>query len=97
MIAKNHFIVNIKDDWIGLVHIANISDYYVANIGYFISQGEKLLLRVIQVDKKNRKLKLSYKDIMPRFLKDPFNYELQETEKGFKNLQEYTKRSLQDD
>ncbi|CAM9147721.1 S1 RNA-binding domain-containing protein [Mycoplasma marinum] len=85
-VGKAHFIVALKNEWRGLVHITEISDYYVSNIKYFVEKGDKIPLKVIGVNEEEKRIKLSYKSIMPRFQKDPFNYTLESTRGGFDGL-----------
>lgn len=47
----------------GLVHISEFSDNYVRNIYDYVKVGEKVKLKVLDVDEENKKLKLSYKFI----------------------------------
>lgn len=92
-IFKTHFIVDLENGWKGLVHVSKISDYYVLNIGTMFKIGEKLFFKVIEVEE-DKKVKLSWKDLMPRFVKDPFEFKLAETEGGFKNLSEFTQEMV---
>lgn len=55
--------VEIDKNYTGLVHISEFSDGYVRNIRDFVQIGEKVKLRVIEVDEENKRLKLSYKTI----------------------------------
>ena len=55
--------VEIDKNYTGLVHISEFSDGYVRNIRDFVQVGEKVKLRVIEVDEENKRLKLSYKTI----------------------------------
>lgn len=55
--------VEIDKNYTGLVHISEFSDGYVRNIRDFVQIGEKVKLRVIEVDEDNKRLKLSYKTI----------------------------------
>ena len=49
------------NDYTGLIHISEFSDNYVRNIGDFVEVGEKVKLKVIDVDDDKKRLKLSYK------------------------------------
>lgn len=48
-------------EYSGLIHISEFSDNYVKNIGDYVNVGEKVKLKVVEVDQKNKRLKLSYK------------------------------------
>ena len=49
----------------GLIHISEISDSYVNNVSQFLKQGEKVIVKIIDVDKTNGQLKLSLKAVQP--------------------------------
>lgn len=49
------------DDYTGLIHISEFSDNYVRNINDFVEVGERVKLKVIDVDDDKKRLKLSYK------------------------------------
>lgn len=49
------------NEYTGLIHISEFSDNYVRNIGDFVEIGEKVKLKVIDVDDDKKRLKLSYK------------------------------------
>ncbi len=48
-------------DYTGLIHISEFSDNYVRSISDFVEVGEKVKLKVIDVDEEMKRLKLSYK------------------------------------
>ena len=48
------------NDYTGLIHISEFSDNYVRNISDFVEVGEKVKLKVIEVDETKKRLKLSY-------------------------------------
>lgn len=45
----------------GLIHISEFSDNFVRNIDDYVSVGQQVKLKVLDVDEKEKKLKLSYK------------------------------------
>ncbi len=96
-IGKVHFIVSLGKEWRGLVHITEISDYYVSNIKYFVGKGDKIPLKILEIDESEKRVKLSYKAIMPRFQKDPFNYTLEPTKGDFKGLSNMLNERLKND
>ena len=51
------------DDYTGLIHISEFSDNYVRNINDFVEIGEKVKLKVVEVDEEKKRLKLSYKTL----------------------------------
>ena len=53
--------VNIDGHTTGLIHISEISDEFVRDIEYFVSQGEKVIAKVIDMDDDGSQLRLSLK------------------------------------
>lgn len=51
------------DDYDGLVHISEFSDGFVHKITDYVSVGEEVRLRIIEVDDEHKQLKLSYKQL----------------------------------
>lgn len=51
------------DDYNGLIHISEFSDNYVKNISDYVVIGDKVKLKVMDVDEENKQLKLSYKAV----------------------------------
>lgn len=79
----------------GLIHISEISDGFVKNVENFVHKGEKISVKVIDIDHTTHQAKLSLKAIDPRakrrdrrhnlrHLKQP----IKETPKGFNSLKE---------
>ncbi|MBQ4570618.1 MAG: S1 RNA-binding domain-containing protein [Bacilli bacterium] len=50
-------------EYLGLVHISEFSDNYVKSIKEFVSVGQEIRLRVLEIDEENKKVKLSYKQL----------------------------------
>lgn len=48
-------------EYTGLVHISEVSDSFVKRIDDFMDVGKKVKLKVVDVDEKRKRLKLSYK------------------------------------
>ena len=53
--------VQIDDEYSGLIHISEFSDNYVKTINDFVSVGDKVKLKIIEVEEDNKRFKLSYK------------------------------------
>lgn len=81
------------DDYNGLIHISEFSDNYVKDIKDFVEVGEKVKLKIIDVDEANKRLKLSYKSINKvRGIKgDVPKYTI-----GFKTLRDYLPQFIKD-
>ena len=50
-------------DYVGLVHISEFSDNFVKSIKEFVTVGQEIRLRVLEIDEANKKVKLSYKQL----------------------------------
>lgn len=51
------------NEYTGLIHISEFSDNYVRNINDFVEVGEKVKLKIVEVDEARKRLKLSYKSL----------------------------------
>lgn len=76
--------VSLDDHYDGLIHISEISNNYVRNVFDFVTIGEMIKMRVIEVNEKNHHVKLSIKDMEYR---DNNNHKIIETYHGFKTLE----------
>ena len=54
--------VRTDDNTSGLIHISEISEFYVRDVGMFFNRGEKLVVKIIDIDD-NGQLRLSLKAI----------------------------------
>lgn len=77
--------VSFEDEYSGLIHISEISDKFVKNIGDFVELGEVIEVKILEVDTKSHHLKLSIKDFDYRINKK-YNKKIQETPLGFTTL-----------
>ncbi len=55
-----------KDDFIGLIHISELSDKFVRDIELFACVGDKITVQVLEVDLNTKKMKLSFKKCKKR-------------------------------
>lgn len=53
--------VSLDDGYTGLIHISELSDGFVRDVSNFVHVGDHYMLKVIDVDHKNKQLRLSYK------------------------------------
>ena len=77
--------VSLDDNYTGLIHISEISSDFVRNINDYASIGEKLNMRILDVDEKTHHIKLSIKDMDYKTEKSG---KIPETEHGFNTLKE---------
>lgn len=85
-IEKYGIFININNEYSGLIHISEISEGFVKDIHDFVSIGETIYCKIVEVDEKNCNLKLSIKNMnyKARKGKGKFN----ETVRGFLPLKE---------
>ncbi len=75
------------DDYSGLIHISEISDNFVRNVGDYAIVGDQIKAKVLDVDTKNKHLKLSIKEFYLDNKKSK-REKIKETPKGFTTLQD---------
>ncbi|ALA98163.1 hypothetical protein SKUN_001290 [Spiroplasma kunkelii CR2-3x] len=69
----------------GLIHISEVSDYFVKDIKDFFDVGDEIEVEVLDFDSVRKHLKLSYKKCHPEVLKND-DKEIQEIKADFKSL-----------
>jgi len=97
-IEKYGIFVNLEGSFSGLIHISEISSGYVKEVKDYVSVGEDIFCKVIEVDIENKHLKLSIKDI--NYKTDGSSQKASELAKGFIPLKEqlpiWTKEKLEE-
>lgn len=53
--------VAFDDGVTGLIHISELSNGFVRNVSHFVEIGEYYMLKVIDIDKEHKQLRLSFK------------------------------------
>ncbi len=96
-IFPTYLLVSTKEGYEGLIHIASVSDYFVSNIGSIFKVGETYDFEILEIDEAKKWLKLSWKTIVPRFQKNPFEYTIEQTPKGFEKLRKKTEEEVNND
>ena len=84
-ISSYGFFVKVDENFTGLCHISEISYDFVPDIYEFVHQDEIIYAQILDVDKKNKQLKLSIKDI---YYKTEDDGRIIESRKGFSPLKE---------
>ncbi|WP_425379878.1 S1 RNA-binding domain-containing protein [Spiroplasma endosymbiont of Stenodema calcarata] len=69
----------------GLIHISEVSDYFVKDIKDFFDVGDEIEVEVLDFDSVRKHLKLSYKKCHPELLKNEYK-EIQKIKATFQNL-----------
>lgn len=57
--------VQIDEHTTGLIHISELSDGFVKDVNMFVKVGDKLQLKVLDIDAKTHQLRLSLKALKP--------------------------------
>lgn len=77
--------VKIDENYIGLIHISEISDKFVKDPTEFVNENEEIFAEIIDIDKHSKQLKLSIKNIQYR--KNGIKKrKIEETKHGFNTL-----------
>jgi len=84
-ITKFGAFVSLDNYYSGLIHISEISHGFVKNINDFVKVGDTIYVKILEIDEKESKMKLSIKNIDFRVGK-PLNSHIKETKKGFSTL-----------
>ncbi len=71
------------EDYVGLIHISEVSDQYVESIEDIMSVGDYINATVLEIDEVNKRLKLSYKQANPIH---PRIQKMVKIKKGFHSL-----------
>ena len=90
--------VRIDEDYTGLIHISEITQAFVTNISNFVEIGENIFVRILEVDSKNKNMKLSIKNI--NYKEDGKTQNIEESIRGFlplqQNLSRWTEEKLKE-
>ncbi len=97
-IEKYGIFVNFEGPYSGLIHISEISSGYVKDLTDYVSVGEEIFCKIIDIDYETKHLKLSIKDI--NYKTDGSSQKESELAMGFKSLKEqlpiWTKEKLEE-
>lgn len=55
--------VKIDENYRGLIHISQITPYFVRNVSDYVEIGEEIYAKILETDEENKHLKLTIKDI----------------------------------
>lgn len=84
-ITEYGIFVKIDDEYIGLIHISEISDKYVKDIKTFVTENECIYVEIMDIDNNGKQMKLSIKNIDYRG-NGTKKKKIVETKQGFKTL-----------
>ena len=92
-IEKYGAFVSIDDNYVGLVHISEVSNDFVKDINDFLTIGEIVYCEILDVDQKNLQLKLSIKNINYKLHN---NSKVKESRLGFLPLKNNLNKWIED-
>ncbi len=78
--------MSFENDYIGMVHISEISYDYIKDIKEYINIGDEIEVRILSVDNKLKRLQLTMKEVSD--IKVSKKRRIKETEHGFETLKE---------
>ena len=79
--------VKLDDTYSGLIHISEIAKAYIKDINKYVSVGDQIKVRIIEIDEETKHLKLSIKNFNYRNLKNN-RVKIEETKSGFSPLRD---------
>lgn len=71
------------EDYVGLIHISEVSDQYVASLEEILDIGDIIEAVILEIDEDQKRLKLSYKEANPIH---PRIQKIVKIQKGFHSL-----------
>lgn len=83
--VENYGIFVNVDDYNGLIHISEISSNFVKDVHLFAAVGDEITAKVIEINKKNKQLKLSIKEFETDS-KQAKREKIVETKNGFDSI-----------
>jgi len=85
------------DDYVGLIHISEISDRFVRDVRDYLAVGDVVDLKVIEIDESEKKLRLSYKAIRRRSINKHYEIGFKSIEEKFDGWVEQKKEEMKND
>jgi len=86
-IEEYGIFIRLDGNYNGLIHISEITGGFVSNINNYVSIGETIYVRILDINEKISQMKLSIKSI--NYKEDGMTQKVQESIKGFLPLQEH--------
>lgn len=78
--------IHIDEYYNGLIHISEVSTGFVRDPAYFVSIGETINVKILDVNEKSHQMRLSIKDISYRQYSRRKRRQIVETKSGFRTL-----------
>lgn len=94
-IEKYGIFVNLDNYYNGLIHISEISDSFVKNINDYVSIGETIKVKILDIDVESNHMKLSIKNLNYR-ISHKRREMIKETPNGFNTLRLNLKKWMEE-
>lgn len=88
-IEKYGIFVKFENGYTGLIHISEISEKFVKNIYEYAGLDDEIYVKIVDVDRKNKRLNLSIKQLDERKNYIVSKRRIVETKDGFNPLKEH--------
>lgn len=85
-ITKYGIFVKFDNLYSGLIHISEISEKFVCNISNYVNCGDKIKVKILEVDNYSYQLKLSIKNLDYKIINIKKDKKIIETPNGFITL-----------
>lgn len=76
--------IKLDNDEQGLIHISEISSYYVKNINQYVTLGQKIKIKIIEVLEDKNLYRFSLKQVETRYRQNVRNFKSINNKKRFK-------------
>ena len=83
-ITKYGIFVSLEDNYVGLIHISEVSKYFIKDLNTLYKIGDIIKVKVLEINEDKLQVKLSIKSIKPK--KVCYN-KIKENGDGFKPLE----------
>lgn len=97
-VTKYGVFVSLDNNYTGLVHISEISESFIHDVGYYYKIGDIIKVKVLEINEEKKQATLSIKQIDTKHKTKMID--LQERGEGFKllqdNLEKWTKEKLKE-
>lgn len=80
--------IRFDDEYVGLLHISEMSDKYVSDIREYAKEGNSIYVKIIDIDEEKKQMRLSIKGLNYKKIKmDAGKKRIVETSNGFRTLE----------
>ncbi|MCU4116859.1 hypothetical protein N8G13_00040 [Mycoplasma zalophi] len=95
-IYKSFVLLENQNKQVFRLNLKEVSDYYIGDLEDIFRIGEEIDVFVKEYNEAKNDYIISFKNIHPRFLRNPFEFEFN-CESNFEKLLKFTKRKIKND